>query len=353
MDKRKILTIILSVASLLSAFFLWLSIQRAITISDASTWAVPIALFALFVILICLDIVFFRNVLFLELTLTASFFLSLIFSPHLYQLGAVILGMFFLFLAMRDIRGELELSIKINIWKALQTGKAFLLVAFVVVISMQYFLIASQFEGKIGVPQFNLAPIVKKVALPIMATFNPALKNANSETLTVDEFFLLSQQESLKSGEQLLNDEALDSQLPQEASSLEKELMKKQIRESFSKSQEGLSQKTNGLMLEAFHRQLSDIVGHEIAGSEKISDIYAAMVTEKLNKFLSYPVNVGSEKTSAYPMILTLILVLTIYPIGSLLCFLLFMFVELVFSILIGTKIVSIKKIAVQKEMLE
>lgn len=352
MNKQKILTIFLSVTSILAAFFLWFSVERAITVSYSSTWIFPIVCLSIFVVSACLEMMIFKDILLLELILGISFLTSLIFATHLYQLGAIFFGAYFLFLASRKIRRDMELNVEISIWKSLQAGKSYLLLALVVVISMQYFLTVGQMDGKVGVPKLDLTPMVKKIVLPFLSTLNPAMKNASNETLTVDEFIVLTQSENFQNNQDALSDEILDSQLPQGISIEERGILRNQIRENISKSQSQVDQKTKDMIIQSFHEQLSEISGRPIDGSEKISDVYAALVAEKIDKFLQYPINVGGEKTTAYPIILTLVLILTIYPAGSMLSIIWFLIIKILFWILVKLRVVNVEKIAVQKEIL-
>lgn len=334
---------------MISAFFLWFSIARAITLSDSSTWLVPMIWISIFIVSICLGIILSQDMLLFELVLMAACLLSLIFAPHLFQMGAIILGVYFLFLASRRIRRDMELNVQISIWKSLQAGKSYLLLGLVVIISMQYFLMVDKKGGEVGVPKFDLTPMVKQIILPMAATFNPAMENVNDQTLTVDEFFVLSQQDN-SSDE--ITDSMLETQIPEGATLEQRDMFKNQIREKIIQSQGQISERTEKLMLDSFHSQLSEVAGYQIIGNEKISDVYAGLIAQKLDKFLQYPVNVAGQTTSAYPIILTIVLILTIYPLGSMLSIVWFLLVKLLFHFLVRYKIVNIEKVTVQKEML-
>ena len=211
MNKRKILTIILGVLTMGVAFFAWLSVRSAIIVPDSSTWVIPMLLFSIYFVLICLNIFLFQETLPLELILIGSLVLSLLFAFALLQVGAILLGAYFAFLASRKIREDMELNIKISPWKSLQAGKSYLLLSVIIVICMQYFLTINGFDGEKKVPHIDASFITKKIVIPFISSVNPQFEALKDETLTVDQFILQTQNSDQGSVFSAVEEEMLDA----------------------------------------------------------------------------------------------------------------------------------------------
>lgn len=350
MTKRKILTSVLTCLTLLLAFFAWFSLWRAVTITEASTWALPITFFSAYVIFICLDIVFLKEALLVELVLGTSLLISMFFAFDVYQLAAVVLGIYLLHAASRRIRRDMDLNMEISIWKSLQTGRSYLLMSLALVVSMQYFVTISKFDGQKNIPNFDMTSISKGVVMPILASINPQFKSLKDESLTVDQF-ILQNQSQFADGEQM-DEQFFESQLPQNLTPAQKEELKRQAQRNFSDAKNNVSKKNQELILTVGRKQLSDMIGQSVNGDEKISDIFAGLINKKLNDYFRSPIG-ENGKTSVFPLILAIVLFLTIYPIGSMLSIVWFLIVKLVFNILLKTRVIGIKRIPVEKEVME
>lgn len=329
----------------------WFSVQRAITIPEASTWAAPMAWFSLYAVFSCLAIMLFADMLLLELMLAGSLLASLFFAPETWQIAGIALGSYFIFNAAHRIRRDMDLNIKISPWKSLQTGKSYLLMGFVLVISMQYFLLVRSASEPVGIPEFDMAPITQKLAVPLLASFNPAFAAVRDETLTVDQFILSSQEDALVQEMPESVDGLIESQLPGGLTPEEKEMLKKQAEESFAKSQSEVSQKSRELALEMGRKQFAELLGRPVKGDERVADVFAGLVDKKLDDFFRAPVKEGGARV--FPMALTAVLALTIYPIGSVLAIFWFLAAKLVFHLLVRWNVLEVKKIPVMKEVLE
>ena len=349
---RKQLEIFLSSLTLVIAFFSWLSIKNAVVIPDSSTWLVPGILFSIYFILVCLNSLLFRNVLLLELVLVSSLIFSLLFAFSWLQVGAIFLGAYFIFLASRKMRNDMDLNIKINIWKSLQTGRSYLLIAFSLMITMQYFVVINNFGGEKKVPHLDVSFVTKKIAIPFISSISPQFKMLKDDSSTVDQFILQSQKNlfndnSLSSE----NEELINSKIPENLTPAEKEALKTQAIKSFADAQSQLSQENRELILSSGRRQFSEMTGVAIIGNEKISDVFTGLVSHKIDTYFNQEVSAGG-KEYVFSMILAVVLFLTIYPLGSLLSIFWLAIVELIFFILLKLKLLKIEIITVSKESL-
>lgn len=351
---RKKLEVWLGILMLVVAFFAWLSVRDAVILPDSSIWGVPIFLFSTYVILICLSSILFRDLILLELMLIGSLALSLIFAFAWLQLGAVLLGGYLVFIASRKIREDMELNIKINTWKSLQVGKSYLLIALSLVIAMQYYIVINNFSGEKKVPHFDVSFITKKIAIPFIAKVNPQFRALEDESLTVDQFILQSQENALQKTAALSaeNEKLLDDSLPSNLTSVQKEALKKQALEEFSGAQSKLVEKNKNLILLNGRTQFSDLAGVPIMGSEKISDLFTGLVSNKIDNYFNPKVE-GEKKNTTFSMILAAVLFLTIYPLGSVLSISWFALVIFVIFVLLKSKVLTIETVNVPKQLLK
>jgi hypothetical protein len=119
-----------------------------------------------------------------------------------------------------------------------------------------------------------------------------------------------------------------------------------------AKTQMELSKKNQELAIKAGHKQLSELVGRPVDGGEKISEVFSGLVDKKFNDLFRAP-NAGGEINQKLPLIFTLVLLLTIYPVGLVLSLVWFMIVGFVFFCLRRWGVISVKTITVSKEVLE
>jgi hypothetical protein len=140
--------------------------------------------------------------------------------------------------------------------------------------------------------------------------------------------------------------------LPQNLTPAQKEELKRQAQRNFSDAKDSMSKKNQELILSVGRKQLSDMIGQPVNGNEKISDIFAGLINKKLNDYFRSPIG-ENGKTSAFPLILAVILFLTIYPIGGVLSIGWFLVVKLIFKVLLKFNVVNIKRIPVEKEIME
>jgi len=350
---RKKLEIILGSMTMLTALFAWFSVKNAIMVPDSSTWAVPMIFFSVYAILLCLDALLFKEVLLLELILIGSLMLSLIFAFSWLQLVVVVIGSYFMFLSSRDIREDMELNIKISLRKSLQVGKAYLIIALSLVITMQYFVVMKSFDGEKKVPHFDVSYITKKIAIPFASKINPQFAALKDESLTVDQFILQAQNSFFTSqGMSIEDEQILDENIPTNIPATQREEIKKQAKDNYSGAQSNLLKKNQELILVSGRKKLSEQVGITLNGNEKISDVFTNIISGKIDDYFNPKIS-GDKNSSIFLIILAFVLFLTIYPLGSILSVLWFLIVSLIMHIFLRLKVLQIKTITVSKESLE
>ena len=211
----------------------------------------------------------------------------------------------------------------------------------------------SQSGKEQAIPEFDTAPITRKIIEPILVMVNPDFKAMQKEGLTVDQFIIKSKQEKEDDifSKEDINDE-IEKQLPANLSPEQKEKMKQEALRQISDSQKNISQKNQELVLKEGREQLAKMVGHKVSGDEQISDVFSGFIDKKINDYFQ-PHKLDSDRKSPLSYyILSAILFLTIWPMGSALSLVWFGVVIIIFKLMVHFKLVEIKTVTVQREMI-
>jgi hypothetical protein len=349
--KHKIFQFSLILVTFFLAFFSWLSVDRAIRVPEASAWLVPIVWFSLLMVSFCVLAIFAKGKYLFFLTPLVAFSFSLIFAFSFWHLLILILGALLMAWGLTLIRNDLGLNVKISLWKSLLRGKSQLIVAVAIIISSQYFFTIQKMDGAKVLPKFDLSPVASKLFVPIFGIVNPNFKTMEQENLTVDEFILKNQEANTESYGSM-GDEAIESQIPQNIPFEQRQAIKAEVFEKMNFARANLSKQNNELVLQEGRNQLSEMVGKKVTGTEKIADVFAGLVNEKINSY--FQPQIGDESQSALlPFIFTLVLFLTIAPLGSILSRIWFLLVILLFKIFVKAGLVEIKTEMVEKESIQ
>jgi hypothetical protein len=338
--------------TLIAGFFSWLSVYLALNFSGMTAWLFPIICFSIYVIFLSLMAVLIRQEIAFEFVVTASLLFSLIFAFSKWHFVVLVLCVILILLALRGIKKDLDLNIKIDLWKSLYIGKFKMVFALALLISSQYFFMVSSSDRQRSIPKFDTTPITKRLVEPILTVINPNFKIIQEEGLTVDQFIVKSQQEdSANMFPELDLSNEIDLQIPANLPTDQRDELKQRALKQIVDSQANLSQKNQELVLLEGRRQLSQMTGQNLSGSEKISDVFAGLIDKKMNDYFQ-PGVAGNERSSLFSLIIASVLFLTIWPLGTVLSLLWFSFVIIIFKILVHFGLVEIKLVTVQREMI-
>jgi hypothetical protein len=338
MNRKKILKYSLFILTAVSASFFWWSLGKAINFYGPSAWWQPLAFFSLFFVCFSLSAIFLRRNSVLTLLSVVVLASSFIFSFSFWHSVSVILAVIFMVMAQSRIKADLLYAVKINIWKSLRTGSTLLVFALSLAIASFYYSSVRNFPAEKLVPKFGASGITSQIVSKLVNYIFPKMQAANGD-FTVDELILANQKGQ---------PEALDImnklQSPQDISTIDKAILDEKMKE--------ISQGNQRLILEQSRKQLGDIAGVELKGDEKVSDVFSALINQKINEVV---VPKLSEKNilPIVPIVMALILFLTVFPIASFLSPLWLGIVYLIFIILVKIKVVNIVKIPAEIEMIE
>ncbi|HEX8974457.1 MAG TPA: hypothetical protein VF817_03150 [Patescibacteria group bacterium] len=350
--QKKIFQYALLAAIMISAAGSWLAEQHAITASVSSPWVVSIIWFSLFATLLFWASIVSKDMLILEIVAIVSFLLSLYFAFDIKHLLIIAIAVALLLAGLHNVRSDLDLNVKISLWKSLRVGKWQILLALTLVISSQYYFTISGTAGQKTIPSIDLQPILQPLVAPVLGFLNPSLKSVQQDSMTVDQFILKSQEGADQSlGGMAFSEDYIDSQIPQDLPVVQREALKQSLLQQVSDSKKQLDQKKTELVLSEGRKQLSQVVGQPLTGQEKISEVFAGMVDKKINDYFQAPLGDG-QANNVFPFILTTILFLTILPLGSVLSTLWFLLAIGFFKLCVRLGLVKIEKTTVEKEMI-
>ncbi|EKE20213.1 MAG: hypothetical protein ACD_8C00039G0002 [uncultured bacterium] len=356
--KNPILQNFLIALMLGSAFFSWFSVDRAIRIPDSSTWVVPMLWFSLFAMSIFLMAVLIREKQALTVALVVAFSFSLLFAPNPFHFLFLLLGLLFAKWGIRNIQRDLGLNVKISLWKSLWTGKMQILFALTMLISSQYFFTLGSIDGQKNIPRFDVSGSMIKMIMPILGIANPAFKGMSEDGLTVDQWLLTAQKENGMGGglgavEEEFIEAQLDAKLPPGIPAGQREILKQEAMKKMTETQGQLSQKNKDLILVEMRKQFSQSVSQDLKGDEKIAEVLASVVSNKMNEVMQTQLKGGGTVESMLPLVYASILFLTIFSLGSLLSRIWFLLIIMIFSALVKTGVVKIGKELIEKESIQ
>lgn len=326
---KKTLPYVLFFLLLVSAFFSWQSVSRAIFSESASDFWVPFLCFSFFVITLSLSIVLVRA----GIASVSIFFLSLALSFFFVQspmhFVAVAVAWALIFVAQKNIRTDIEMSIKIHLMKSLHRGMFLIVVALVLMISSQYYFSIKTLDENLIIPKINKSEMTDVVVNFILSYIDPQFKQVKNEDLTVDEFFdqlyetvIKKETDGLKNKTET---EAGDLQISQTEKILEEELgrkltedEKKQLsafKSATSATVPVISPQIKQNVIDEWKKEFSKVAGFNMKGDEYIADIFVVIVNSKINE-IATP-QPGAVKSSILPIVLTILLFLTLVPTGS------------------------------------
>jgi hypothetical protein len=264
--------------------------------------------FSVMYILFSLEFILIPEKLWCGLSILLGFFLSLFFVPNFWHVGFLFVASIILFVAYRQIKNDLNLRVRLCLPKTLQAGKTFFVLALALAISSQYYFQAKAI-GLLKLPAFDAGVILNnKWTKELLYKLSPDLQKMENENLTVDEFIL---DDNLQKVE---------------------EVSRKKI-------------------LEAGRVQFEKMVNRKLVGTEKVTTILTESMNQKIQSLVSP--NYANEKFPVIPVSMAIILFLTVLSLGAFIIRILVYLVDLIFWILTFMKVVHVKKIPVEMEVIE
>lgn len=279
--RKKILEPVMLAGLLLSAFLSWYFLYRAVTVPNSSIWGAPITIFFILLVFFFMCTVLVRSASYLGAVLAASLLLSLVFAATLLHFAFLLLSIVIAYYAMRNIREGLEFSLRLRFLNSFMSGRSPIVFALIIVIISQYYALVGRGAGEVNLPTFEIGRDVALSLGKVYGHINPKYSFFSSaREITVDKFILQNQKAVLPGPVQEQSAAALCS------------------------------------VLEQGRKQLSELSGRQLSGSEQVADVFADLVTSKINDYFAVRI-AQSSKSSPIPLFLTCVLFLTLLPIAT------------------------------------
>jgi hypothetical protein len=189
---RKLFQAILITLTIAAALLSWLFEYRAVEIVGASPWVGPIFCFSVYFILLCLDLVLFPEIILVEIIAVASFSLSLLFAFTLWHGILILISSLLMLSAIHSIKKDLEMNVKISLWKSFHMGKIKMVVAISLLVASQYYAMLSNMQGPKVVPKLDTSSFTDNWVYPMLSKVDPIFESQEARNMInekVNSFF--------------------------------------------------------------------------------------------------------------------------------------------------------------------
>ena len=350
--KKQILKYSLIFLTLGTFFFAWKSVHVVINNSGSADWIIPAGWFLFALVLASLDAILIKRFYILAILFFVSFSLSFVFVWNGWHAPTLLLGALFFYLGAIRVRRDLKMNLRIDLWKSLRFGRIFFVLAVSMLITSQYYFEIKNRDPAEFVLELDFSGGVFDTAVSrIIPLVVPGLEIDDGEDITVDEFIIGTQRSTANSARGATDEEMekmIVDQFGSDLSPTEKEALKNQAIRKMDSAMAGSEE----LILKEGRRQFSEIVGMELSGDEKVSEVFSDMLNNKVNEFFGSE-KYDSDQLSFLPAAFAAILFLSVFSLGSFFSPVWMMLSWLVFFVLNRLKVIEVKKVPAEMEVIE
>jgi hypothetical protein len=321
--KKSITKYFFMFGTVIGAIYFWLIISRLVNTSESENWLSPIVVFGAVFIFWSLAILLENKRWKFFLLGLILIFTGLIFAQNIFIVVTSFLATGILYIGTVWVHDSMKSRVKLNIWMSLRLGRR-LFVAAIALVVIGGFLMPVVLSGeKRALPLVNITEKQIKLVGKVVSLFDSNLEEGGLSEMTVDEY-ILKEQENL--GGQRKN--ILGSKnVPREFTGLEKQVIITGGRESISR-----------------------LVVRNVSGDEKIMNIFAEIINNKINNYFNTEV---SQASGFAPLFFSALSFFAIFSIGSFITSLLTFLVAALFKLLVLTKLVELGKKKVEVEVIQ
>lgn len=308
----------------LSAISVWYLADRVFKTSyDNWSWLVFFAL--LFFVCWSLGSIILRNNrMFLGVTLVALLS-QIIFTRNIGTLVVVLISFLLLYLARIFIRQEIKLRLKVDIWNYLRVGRRFLVVALALMIAGQYYFSSNPQVTLESIPKLKFEQGKGGFMTKIVSLIDPSLIKENNEPVTVDEFIINEFNEDPLASKRFGRDLKFNN----------------------------LDFNQRAVVLASGKENISEMVGRDVGGDEKMVDIFLEIVNNKINTVSSINIESIDKEMPLSHLIFTLAIFVLIMGSGMLVSWILIPIIFIIFKLLVFSGVLSVDRKAVNMEIIK
>lgn len=319
--------------SVIFGFLFLNSVEKIIRTFEAENWSQPLLFFTLFFVTWSLGIILAKDNGWLRLSALAPLFAGLYFVFDWRHLIVIVLAGMLAWLAIIYIKKEVDSRVTISIWNSLRVGRRFFIIAVALIIaSHYYFNHPEQGSETSSVPEIKIGQQQTWLATKIISFIDPDIDTSEIDSLTIDDFIkrkvnIEEQKESLQIEEQLRPEGEIPNGI-----------------------WDGLTGGINidkleeEIILNENRKGISEVVGKEVKGNEKMIDIVTDLINSRVNEIFIPKKDYSGSNGLVIPWVIASIIFLTVASFGMFVSPLLIFIAWVLFKILIGFKLVTIEK---------
>jgi hypothetical protein len=334
----------------LAFFFAWLFTDQIIVLSENSDWVRPAIWFSLGISLLSLTAFVSKQKGVMNIASVVAFIPILLFVQESLLVFFICIGIFLSGWGLMSMRRDVESHRHIRVRRSVQHGIGRLVFAFALVISTLYYTNIRDVNGEELLQKLSIDQTSNVLLKQALGMMNPEFKKIHKENVTVDEF-LLTVPKSDTTNDQIVSNPS-DAELLQMAGVMPTDPRANQVlaqmRDGLKKNTASLN--TQKLMLEQGKKQLSGIVGKPLSGQESIADVLSQIIDQHIRTY--FKPDMTNDSSLLLSFILSLILFITLWSLGSILSFIWRILTAVLFALLRRFGVIEVNKVMVEQEVI-
>lgn len=222
-----------------------------------------------------------------------------IFIPASYHAVFCLIAAGIAWWGISSIRHETEDHLRFRFFRNVRSGQTLFVFSIALAISSGFFSLQQGATWESLITRFEVSEGTSSVIMGAASFIYPELRGSSDKAMTVDQFLLSMQQEdgnaSFMQGMAASNMASLPAALA----------------DSFAES-------SRAAFLAAGHEQLAKLAGRSVRGDERIADVFAATLKGRIVTALAGVAPAEHAMPRFVPFLLSVVLFLTLLPVGAL-----------------------------------
>jgi len=335
--------------SVVFSYLSWWSIQEAVHNPYASDLLAPFLFISLTFVFLGVLFVIVKEKKSLIGLVTVVLLQSAWFAPTVWHIGLLVVALMLTVGGMLRIQSELQERLKIHIIYSLRRGFSPIILAFSLVLCSVYFVQISSLPTESLVPNIQFGKRTENFVYRFLGNISPQLQPLQKRELTVDDFIASLTEKQIEQQAQGVQNDLVDEILQRRGLL---DTQRQEIDQVIEIHADAAIEIEKERALESGRKQLSELAGIPLRGSERITDIFTLIVNNKVRAFTSEQVR-SQVGVAAVPLAITALLFITIMPIASVVKYVWFMFSGAIVRMCMRFGWIKVHKISKISEVLE
>ncbi len=328
--KQKIITILFFSLEGLCSFLAWQALYQAVLVPGSSHFLLPGVFFSLLAVFLLVSVILFSITVFRVFAISIAVLPVFFFGLSVPSCIAAVLASLFFYRSLRIIDRELSEHLTVRFFSSARMGTFLLSLGFSLVIVAAYAAMISDVSAENLLPRLSFTDGTGKVLLQGVGKINKNLIPLVEDDLSVDEFLL--------------------GLMPKEVPGEMKDDSRSEDYDRLIGGEQDMSQEFQKILfLREGRNRITDMLGRDIKGNERATDVLSEIINAKMfGTFAS--VHAEGNSMNILRSVMALLLFLSLFSIGSVFGFLWAFCAWIVFWILQGGNILTIRHIPVEAE---